>query len=440
MREMKDSGIIGIGRIPSDWDVVPLKSEFAFSKGLSITKDNLIDVGNSVVSYGQIHAKTCDGVHLTDDLIRFVDDSYLPMTNSIVPQYGFVFADTSEDMDGCGNAVYHGDAALLFGGYHTIVLSPYVNRDNRYLAYLFRTDGWRYQLRKQLTEVKLYSVSQSALKKTYITLPSVSEQIAIADCLDVENANIDDSIARHKAIIEKLQEYRKAVITQVVTKGLDSSVEMKDSRVSWIGCIPCHWDAIAVKRLAQIQTGSTPSKAEGNTNFDDTEGIPWIKAENLDTLEPIHETAEYLTSDGARSGRLFAPHTIYVCCIASVGKVGYSDMVCSCNQQINGISFNDDVYWKYGFYALIASSDEHNAKANVSVQKILNGSEEGKIKLPVPPSIDEQKEIAKHLDDVCCNIGEAIARQNKAIEKLEEYRKSVIYNAVTGKIDCRRNA
>ena len=150
-------------------------------------------------------------------------------------------------------------------------------------------------------------------------------------------------IKRSKAIIEKLLEYRKSVITKAVTKGLNQSVTLKDSGSAWIGKIPNHWKAIALKRIASIQTGNTPSKKDGNDNFSDSFGIPWIKAEDLESFEPIHKTSEYLTSNGIELGRLFAPNSVFVCCIASIGKVGYSDIPCSCNQQINAIYFDERI-------------------------------------------------------------------------------------------------
>lgn len=206
--------------------------------------------------------------------------------------------------------------------------------------------------------------------------------------------------------------------------------EMKDSGVEWVGEIPETWHVNALKRIAQIQTGSTPSKKEGNNYYSDKGGIPWIKPENLNSMLPIVNTSEYLNDAGAKIGRVFKPHTTFVACIASVGKTGYSDVICSCNQQINGITFSDDIFWKYGYYALTASAIEHIAKSNTSVQAILNSQQEGYIKLPIP-SYDEQRSIASHLDEKCLVINEAIARHQSIIEKLEEYKKSVITQAVT---------
>ena len=212
------------------------------------------------------------------------------------------------------------------------------------------------------------------------------------------------------------------------------SREMKYSGAEWIGKIPKNWATIPLKRLSKIQTGSSPDKKEGNNNYSDESGIPWIKAENLGGFFPIHSTSEYLTENGCKLGRLYPPYTVYVCCIASIGKVGFSDIECSCNQQINGLSFNNIVNWKFGFYETLASAIEHIARSNKSVTPILNATEEGKIKFAIP-SPTEQQQIVHFLDRKCTAIDTAIEKTKKSIEKLEEYKKAVITKAVTKGID-----
>lgn len=212
------------------------------------------------------------------------------------------------------------------------------------------------------------------------------------------------------------------------------SRELKDSEVRWIGQIPENWGVLPLKRLAKIQTGSSPDKKEGNANYSDECGTPWIKAENLDTFEPIHNTTEYLTDIGRKNGRIYPPYTVFICCIASIGKVGYSDIESSCNQQINGLVFYSNTNWKFGFYAAIASTEEHNVRSNKSVTPILNSTEQGNIKFALPP-IPEQRQIVSFLDRKCSAIDTAIEKTKKSIEKLEEYKKAVITKAVTKGLD-----
>lgn len=207
--------------------------------------------------------------------------------------------------------------------------------------------------------------------------------------------------------------------------------DMKGSGAEWIGDIPSTWKVCDLKRTCSIKTGNTPSKADGNQNFSDIDGLPWIKAENLDSFYPIHKTNEYLTKAGENLARIFPPFTVFVCCIASVGKVGFSDIRISCNQQINGLTFDENkIFWKYGYYAMKAAADEHIAKANVSVQMIINSSQESYIKIPIP-SLGEQMEIVSFIDNKCSKIDEAISRHESIIKKLEDYRKVIIKKSVT---------
>ena len=221
---MKNTSISGLAQIPSIWNVVPLKTLFSFSKGLSITKSDLTDEGIKVISYGQIHSKNCDGVHITNELVRFTADKF-KSNNSLAKCGSFIFADTSEDLEGCGNAIYITDE--VYGGYHTVVLNPKEVHDYRYLAYLFKTDAWRTVLRKQLTEVKVFSITQFALKNMHVILPSYEEMIQIADFLDSKCSKINESVERSNKIIKKLEEYKKSLIYNAVTGKIDCRGEVK---------------------------------------------------------------------------------------------------------------------------------------------------------------------------------------------------------------------
>ena len=177
MREMKDSGVAWIDNIPKDWAIIPLKMVAEYRKGLSITKADLSETGIPVVSYGQIHSKLNSGTHLSDNLIRFVSPSYLSSNPSSIGKYGdLLFADTSEDYEGIGNAVYLDTSECVFAGYHTIIVRPTIDMERKYLAYLCRSDCWRSQLRARAFGIKVYSVTQTMLKSVSILLPPTSEQ------------------------------------------------------------------------------------------------------------------------------------------------------------------------------------------------------------------------------------------------------------------------
>lgn len=214
---MKDSGIEWIGRIPVSWKAQRIKSAFEFFKGLPITKENLKESGLAVLSYGQVHAKNNDFVSIKEHLLRFVDEDYKKYSQSKVNKFDFVFADTSEDLDGCGNCCYKRDDSELYAGYHTLVLRSKHKKDNRFFAYLFTTDIWRQQIRTKVSGVKLFSVTQRILSQTSIIIPSDKEQKEIADYLDRKCSEIDSVIEKRERMIELMTEYKKSLIYECVT-------------------------------------------------------------------------------------------------------------------------------------------------------------------------------------------------------------------------------
>lgn len=215
---MKDSGVEWIGEIPEGWEVIPFKQMYNLGKGLSITKADLVEKGVPVISYGQIHSKNNTGTTIKDELIRYVPTSFLENSKDALVKIGdIIFADTSEDLEGCGNCIYVDRDMTLFAGYHTIIASYRGDFSSRYLPYLFKTDCWRLQIRSVVNGVKLFSVPQKTLAATSIILPPFTEQRAIADYLDKKCAEIDELIAIKQQKIEALKEYKKSVIFEYVT-------------------------------------------------------------------------------------------------------------------------------------------------------------------------------------------------------------------------------
>lgn len=214
---MKDSGVEWIEQIPEKWNIERFKYNFTFSKGLQITKADLREEGCPVISYGQIHSKINNGVSVNLKLIRFVDGSYQE-EKSAITQYGdIIWADTSEDYDGIGNSIFIDSNKNIFAGYHTIITRPLLDKITKYFAYLFQTDIWRLQLRKQATGIKVFSITQKMLKNCSILIPPLCEQQAIADYLDDKCAQIDAIIANKQAQLETLAAYKKSLIYEYVT-------------------------------------------------------------------------------------------------------------------------------------------------------------------------------------------------------------------------------
>lgn len=217
-RPMKDSGIEWIGQIPEDWNISKVKREFSYGSGLPITKENLIENGVPVISYGQIHAKFNTGVELDDKLYRYVSEDYLETnSNSLVNKYDFIFADTSEDLEGCGNCVYISEQLVLFAGYHTIVLRSKKAQDNKYTAYLFKSAMWRNQITSRVTGIKVFSISKKILNECTLLVPPLNEQLKIVNYLDSKCSEIDKLINKKEKLIEELETYKKSLIYEYVT-------------------------------------------------------------------------------------------------------------------------------------------------------------------------------------------------------------------------------
>ncbi|MCC8037175.1 MAG: restriction endonuclease subunit S, partial [Bacteroidales bacterium] len=204
---MKPSGIPWIGEIPDNWNVEPFKRRFRTRKGLSITKADLVENGIGVISYGQIHSKTNNGAGLNPSLIKFVPEKYLLSdSNALVSKGDFIFADTSEDMEGCGNCAYVDSDDQIFAGYHSIIASN-ESSNNKYFAYLFQTDGFRSQIRSVAAGIKVYSITQFILATCNLIVPPVEEQERIAGWLDGKCGEIDELIDVEQRMIESLQSY-----------------------------------------------------------------------------------------------------------------------------------------------------------------------------------------------------------------------------------------
>ena len=214
---LKDSGVEWIGQVPEHWEVKRFRNLFDFGKGLSITKENLQDEGIPCVNYGEIHSKYGFEVIPERDALKCVDSKYLVFKNSMLNKGDFVFADTSEDIEGSGNFTYLNSSTRIFAGYHTVITRLKITAIHRYIAYYFDSLSFRNQIRNKVKGVKVFSITQSILKGTFVLLPNLKEQQQIANYLDTQTAKIDQAIALKTAHIEKLKEYKSVLINNVVT-------------------------------------------------------------------------------------------------------------------------------------------------------------------------------------------------------------------------------
>lgn len=216
--EMKDSGVEWIGMIPKHWEIEPFGKHFTFGKGLPITKANLQEEGIAVISYGQVHAKYNLGTTLTETLVRYVSPKYIEThPQCLLDKNDFIFADTSEDVEGSGNFAFNDYKDKIFAGYHTIVARPKDLIYPKYYAYLFKSRSWKSQIQSLVNGVKVYSIGKRILKTSTLLIPSESEQKEIVKVLDLKTAAIEKSIENISRQITLLQERKQIIINEVVT-------------------------------------------------------------------------------------------------------------------------------------------------------------------------------------------------------------------------------
>lgn len=166
---------------------------------------------------------------------------------------------------------------------------------------------------------------------------------------------------------------------------------MKDSGIEWIGQIPENWNISKLKNIAKIKTGNTPSKENGE-NYYASEGLLWVKPDNLLAFSYIKNTKEFLSDAGKSIARVVPAFTPLVCCIGSIGKFGIANQEVSFNQQINAVLFHPDkINSKYGLYYISCQEEQHWFYSNGNVVKILNTEEQGKILFPLPPLSEQKK-------------------------------------------------
>lgn len=207
---------------PQNWEVVPFGAVHRFSKGIGITKGELVESGIGVISYGQIHAKNNLAVTINPNLIRFAPSNF-DVGNVQNLQHGdLIFADTSEDFVGIGAFARFDLNDKVFPGYHTLVARPQDRFRHKYFSYLYLSDAWRNQIRQSAMGVKVYSVTQSLLKQTAVLVPPAEKQESIVRFLDAETAKIDHLIAKQRELITSLEQRKSAFAENVLINGTES--------------------------------------------------------------------------------------------------------------------------------------------------------------------------------------------------------------------------
>lgn len=432
----KDSGVEWIGEIPNSWKIMPLKRIGNLGKGLTFTKSDIIDCGNAVISYGQIHSKINSGTKINEYLIRHIPNELIQnYDESLTTKGDFIFADTSEDLEGCGNCVYiDNNNYSIYGGYHTIVLRTR-NDENEYLSYLFKTDYWRSQIRSRVSGVKVYSITQGILSLTTICIPPIREQQCIATYLDKKCADIDKVIATQQRRIELLQELKQSTITHAVTRGLNPNVKMKDSGVEWIGEVPEHWNTLRLRFVCKLRNGYTPSKA--NPDFWSEGTIPWYRMEDIrESGRRLNEAKQYITESAIKGGGLFEAGSFIMATTATIGEHAVLIVDSLANQQFTNLkirkSLSHSDFNAFFFQYLFVVDDYCKTTTKTATFPAVNMEDLKNFIVCIPP-LDEQKIILTYLDKKCAELDVSISKAQREIDLLQEYKQALITEVVTGK-------
>ncbi|MBQ3609124.1 MAG: restriction endonuclease subunit S [Bacteroidaceae bacterium] len=434
--EYKASGVQWLGEIPSHWEVKRLGKICKFSKGLQFTKTDLVNQGIAVVSYGQVHAKYNKRTHLSDDLIRFIPSDFRGKNEKAKVEIGdFIVADTSEDIEGCGNMAFNDCIEGLYGGSHTILIKELQIACKKYLSYFFNCTQWRSQIRSLVNGVKVYTINRDILKQSNVICPSKEEQKNIVNYLDIVTSNIDKAITQQQKMIDLLNERKQIIINNAVTKGLEPNVKMKDSGVEWIGKIPVHWKVRKLKFLlvTTLQYGANESAESDDESYPryiritdiDEEGH--LKPETFRSLLPSKAEPYLLKKgdilfarSGATAGKTYLFKEDFKACFA-----GY--LIRAKLKEILAPEYLN-YYTKSGIYDSWKKSIFIQATIpNIGADKYAN------LHITLPPK-DDQHYIVQHLNMEVGKINQIIKKCNQQISLLQERKQIIINDVVTGKV------
>lgn len=424
MREMKDSGIEWIGQIPKDWDVVPHKrvmhkvkkicEQYSGEDIISLTMNGVIK--RDLTAGGKMPT-SFDGyqyVKPNDLLLCLFDIDVTPRCVGVVKDYGVTSPAYSR--------------FVMHDGYY-----------NAYYDYLLRAiddDKVFVHLSKNLRS----SLTESDFGAIKTCVPSLAEQKRIVTFLDAQCAEIDAVLEKTRASIEEYKKLKQAVITQAVTKGIRGDRPMKDSGIEWIGDIPESWEVSSVRYIGQLQNGIS----KGGEFFG--KGFPFVSYGDVyKNYELPHSVSGLIdTTEDERAtysveyGDIFFTRTS-----ETIEEVGFS---CVCKRSIPNATFAGFIIRLRPFcadekiltdYAKYYFRGEHIRAYLVKEMNLVTRASLGQTLLKgmsviVPPK-SVQKEIAGYLDDKCADIDALVAKKQQYLTEIENYKKSLIYEYVTGK-------
>ncbi|MFI8367616.1 restriction endonuclease subunit S [Streptomyces sp. NPDC085466] len=271
-----------------------------------------------------------------------------------------------------------------------------------------------------------------------ISLPSLAEQERIADYLDHETAQIDTLVTEQQRLVEMLQDRRSALVERTVTKGIDKSVEVKESTLSWTDTVPSHWRVANIRRFAKMKTGHTPSRS--NPDYWEKCTIPWITLADVWQLRSskqmyVEDTEGLISELGLANSaaELLPAGTVVLSRTASVGFAGIMPQPMATSQDYWNWICGPELMPEYLVWVFRAMRQEFNALMIGSTHKTIYQPVAAAMRIPVPP-LEEQKEIVTHIEEHIARIDTLIAESERLIDLSQERRFALITAAVTGQI------
>lgn len=418
MRKMKDSGIEWIGEIPEGWEVTKLKylSTFPIEKNAH-TDSPYIGLENIESWTGKYVSS--DSQYDKSQALAFFENNIL--FGKLRPYLAKVFCASN---DGCCSSEF---CILNFSSSVNI----------RYFWNLLISPTFIDHVTKSTYGTKMPRANTDFIKNICVPVPPRIEQDRIALYLDATSAKIDFLISETRSSIEEYKKLKQAVITQAVTKGVRGEREMKDSGVEWAGLVPHHWGVAKIGSIGQTSSGATPLRSKEASFFDDAT-IRWVRTLDLnDGL--VYDSSEKITELALASSAcsIMPKGTVCVAMYGGAGTIGKCGLLmsdCATNQAVCSIVCNREIVSPIFLLMQLLALKSYWMKYAVGTRKDPNISQDvvARMKILIPP-LDEQKEITDYLDTKCAEIDGLIAKKEQLVKELESYKKSLIYEVVTGK-------
>lgn len=428
MREMKDSGVEWIGEIPADWNVG--KTLYALSMPITDGPHETPELFEEGIPFVSAEAVSCGNGHIDFEHIRgFISqDFYDECCKKYIPEMHDIYMIKSGATTG---KVAKVETEKLF----TIWSPLAVFRTNpkkcfyEYLYYFIQSDAYQKQIENKWTYGTQQNIGMRTLEKLMICFPSIDQQMNIADYLDSKCSKIDEIIEKQQAIIKKLKEYKFSIITEAVTKGINPDVELKDSTIDMCEQIPVHWSISQNRYLFSLRD---------EKNYKPLEEVRLLSLYTDLGVFPHGEQEERGNKAVKAEGYkvVYENDIVVNIILAWMGAIGRSAYDGVTSPAYDIYKPNENVcsrYYHYLYRTKLFSAECYKYGRGIMAMRWRTYSSEFKsIKVPVPPYI-EQCQIADYLDSKCEMLDKTIADRNKAIDILQEYKKSLIYEVVTGK-------